>query len=147
MDDTVRYLESLLPEMAAFGESVAHALPGVACRTFSHRHADCLHSLGLNCFPIGSDELDERCVALIVNVIDHAGLMVKGYVQWQVPSLHHEAETAVYEDPSAEDLAEFRQAVRGLFRPLRAATERGTGPRSHDEGMVTCDPLQQTGEA
>jgi hypothetical protein len=128
MEETVRFLESLLPELAAVGESLSRTLPGVASRTFTYRHAHTLHSLGLSCFPAGSDELDERCVALIVNVFEHDGLSLKGYVQWQAPSFHTEAETAVCENPSADDLAAFHQSVRGLSGPLQAAVQRAKPP-------------------
>ena len=131
MEEAVRFLEAaLLPEMAAFGESLSRAVPRITTETFSHRHAQVLHSLGVSCYPEGTDALDERCVALIVNVIDQAGLSVKGYVAWQMPSLHQEAETAVYQDPTGQELATFCHRVRDLFESLQAAARRGRPPRS-----------------
>lgn len=136
MWDVVEALESLLPEFEAFGESLSHTMPGVAARTFSLRHARQLHSLGLSCFPVGSDELDERCVALIVNIIKINGLTLKGYVQWQAPSLHHEAETPVCNNPSPDDLAAFCESIRGLLAPLRAAAQRGNPPVSSTRSVA-----------
>lgn len=131
MEEVVRLLEAaLLPELAAFGESLSRAVPCITTETFSHRHAQALHSLGLSCYPTGTDVLDQRCVALIVNVIDLQGLSVKGYVAWQVPSLRTEAETAVYQNPTGQELTTFCHRVRDLFEPLQAAARRGRPPRS-----------------
>ena len=128
MEEAVNLLEAaLLGELAAFGEMLSRVDPAITTETFSHRHAPIVHSLGLSCFPTGANALDERCVALIVNVIDHAGLSVKGYVGWQGPSFHQEAETAVHAHLGADGLAEFCARVRELFGPLRAAALRG-GP-------------------
>ena len=141
MEEAVSVLEAaLLADMAAFGDSLSRLLPGIATETFSHRHAHILHSLGLNCFPAGANALDERCVSLIVNVIDHAGLSVKGFVVWQEPSCHEEAETAGYEKLGLEELAEFCQRVRELFDPLRAAALRGGPPRKRGRSVVRPTP-------
>ena len=136
----MRFLESFLPELATFGLSLSRVFPDVASRTFSHRHAEMIHSLGLSCFPTGSNELDERCVALIVNVFAFDGLMVKGYVQWQAPSFHQEAETAVFNNPSALDFATISQAVRGLLVPLRVALVRGKPLGQRDEAQPAVSP-------
>jgi hypothetical protein len=130
VEEVVRALEvALLPELAAFGETLTRQIPGIATETFSLRHVLIVHSLGLNCFPKGSDALDERCISLIVNVIDKSGLGVKGCIQWQAPSFYLEAETAVCQNPSAEELNVFCQRVRELFGPLHAAADRGVPPR------------------
>jgi hypothetical protein len=129
VEEAVRILETaILPELAAFGGLLSREIPGIATETFSLRHAPILHCLGLSCFPAGSGALDERCVALIVNVIDWGGLVVSGYVQWQAPALSLETEIAVCQNPSPEELAAFCPRVRELFAPLRAAVFRGRPP-------------------
>jgi hypothetical protein len=123
VDEVVRALQSLMPEFAAFGNLLSQSYPGVESQVFSHRHADAVHSLGVSCFPAGSNELDERCVSLIVNIIELEGLSVRGFVQWQAPSFQIEAETAIFSEPSVDDLVRFRASVRGLLDRLQAAVE------------------------
>ena len=112
VESAVKYLEAaIMPEMAAFGESLSRAAPWIATETFSHCHATVMHSLGLSCFPTGSNALDAGCVALIVNVFDHVGLSLKGYVAWQFPSHFHEAETPFAHENEARIEVEHPDAI------------------------------------
>ena len=140
MEDAIRYLESMLPEITTFGMALSRERLGVESRTFSHRHSQSVHSLGLSCFPAGSNELDERCVALIVNVFDWDKLGVKAYVQWQATSFYTEAEPAVFDNPNAADLATFSESVRELFLPLQAAIVRGKPLGSRAEAEPAAAP-------
>ena len=122
MEQAVQYLTAeLLPELAILGETLARTKPGIATTTFSHRHALQLHSFGLSCFPAGSDQGDERCVSLIVNVIDIDRLSVRGFIKGGAPSFPTEAETAFFLHPTIDELAVFCGEVRGLFRTLATA--------------------------
>jgi hypothetical protein len=125
-DAVVRVLKAiLLPELSEFGRSVCRTTSDIATETFSHRHAACLHSLGLSCYPAGTSPGHEHCVALYVNVFDFSGLSVRGFVSWGWPSLHTESMTALYAEPAPRDLGNFFQEVRGLYEQLRAAARRG----------------------
>jgi hypothetical protein len=129
VEKVVCYLKAtLLQELESFAQSFSQDAPGIATETYSYRHDDILHSLGVNCFPAGTNVLDERCVALIVNVIDFRRLTVKGNVQWAAPPFEIEGETALFENPNSEDLFTFCNQVRALLGTLRNAALRGHAP-------------------
>src|SRR5687767_1874004 len=95
IDAIVERLEaSCIPRLADFRQSLALANTHIVAETFSHRHADVVHNLGLSCHPAGTDSSDPRTVALIVNVFAINKPSIKGYVQWQRPSCHIEGGTA-----------------------------------------------------
>lgn len=133
VDDAVKVLVGLLPELEAYGKLLTRDHSRTNCRTFSHRHVDLFHFLGLSCFPIGSNEHDARRVSLIVSIIGINELTIRGYVRQGVLG-RNEAEVVTCRNPSANDLAEFCQSVGELFEPLRAAIERSSslsGEQAH----------------
>src|SRR4051812_9169647 len=70
INDIVGGLEaSWMPRLNDFGRSLALSHPHIVAKTFSHRHAEVVHNLGMSCYPVGSDSSDPRAVALIVTVM------------------------------------------------------------------------------
>jgi len=80
IDAAIAHLEILLPELQAFGNLLREDCKEVETKTFSNRHGDGVHSMGLACFPAGSSEIDAKCVSLIITLIGRRWLGIKGYV-------------------------------------------------------------------
>ncbi len=131
-----------MPRLVDFGRSLSLSDPNIVAETFSHRHAEVTHSLGLGCYPVGTDSQDPRTVALIVTVIAITEPSMKGYVAWQGPSFHYEGETAIYDAFGETELARFAAELDGLLGVLAAAVQRGVPPRSGHDPLI-----QPTGAA
>jgi hypothetical protein len=131
IDGIVERLEaSCMPRLADFPRLLALSNPHIVAETFSHRHAEVTHNLGLSCHPVGTDSLDPRTVALIVTVIAIKEPSMKGYVAWQSPSFHHEGETAIYNAFGETEFARFAAELDGLLSVLAAAAQRGVPPET-----------------
>jgi hypothetical protein len=136
VDRIVQALESLIPELDAFGESLTQEFPLVRTQTTSRRHDDTLYSVALTCVRTQADELDERCVVLIAYFAEFDAPVLNAFVQWVSPPFRREAQVAECKGPNAHDLAQFCHSVRGLLDPLRSAVRRG---------MSADDPLGDAG--
>ncbi len=123
-----------MPRLAAFGRSLALSNPRIVAEKFSHLHAEVTHSLGLSCYPVGTNSFDPRTVALIVTVTAINELSMKGYVAWQLPSFHHEGETAIHTVFDEAGFTRFAEELDGLMGVLAAAIERGAPP-GHNQPM------------
>jgi len=132
---------SFIPRLEAFGRSLMQSNEGIVAEASSHRHADCVHSLGLSCRPIGTEPGDPRTVALIVNVIDREELGLRGFVVWQ--SNHYEGMTAVYDTFEQADFDRFDDEIRELLNTLATAVQRGSPPDEPGHNP----PMQRTGRA
>jgi hypothetical protein len=129
IDGIVERLEaSCMPRLSEFGRSLVLSNPHIVAETFSHRHAEVTHSLGLSCYPVGADSFDPRTVALIVTVIAINEPSMKGYVAWQSPSFYHEGETAIHTAFDEAGFTRFAEELNELTGLLAAAVQRGAPP-------------------
>ena len=134
IDAAVAQLEVLLPEFQAFGTLLSEAYQEIETKTFSHRHGEREHSMGLACFPAGSNELDAKCVSLIITMIDLKWLGIKGYVAVNRPPYTHEAETCVIRNPSQRSLQRAFPKMRSLLGPFRQTVQRELTTWQNPEG-------------
>lgn len=124
MNDVVKQFETLLPEFRAFGTTLEACHENVESQIFSIRHSQGVHNLRLNCFPRGSTELDERCVALIVTIIELDSVTIKGYVAVNRSPFPSECETKVFRNPSQRSIRKALQEVKSLVRKFEEIVKR-----------------------
>jgi hypothetical protein len=133
-----RIIHRLLPDLETLAIELRAGWPQFNIETFSHRHADVVHSLGLWCAAPGHDfrrEDDSR--GIIINVTGVSSLSVRGFVQWNrtcmlwswryrrfLPSTAFEYMTPLGE---RDEEGIIRNAPR-LYEALRQAMHRGSAP-------------------
>lgn len=132
-----RLEQRLLPELTSLANDLTAVWPGYEMKTFSLRHAEAVHSLGLWCAAPGLDVEDDSR-GIIINVIGFEDLSVRGFVEWETCRCGRASRTGVVVEAmtrsyspqsSGGGVDAFLLAVPSLYRGLRRAFRRGHPPR------------------
>jgi len=143
----------MLPELQPRFDTLSCDSRFADVRVASMRHADALHTIGLACHPIASLSPHDS-YSIVVNIIAHSGLMMRGFVTWSQPYVSVPVNTAyeVVSSPAYRNLSGYtiRESMTRpfyfrvgetlddfvlLLPPLYKAFDRGVR-RGHPPGAL-----------
>jgi hypothetical protein len=136
IDTVVKALEiKLLPEVENHAAALKTKFPDYIFETFSIRHVNEVHTLGLRCHSNKSASAKD-IFSLHINVLGVKGISVRGFVDWNsiykdqagMGRRHFEAMTRSYKNVTKENLNDLYQEIPKLYGGLKRALERGHPP-------------------
>jgi hypothetical protein len=132
-DEFVRRVEQrVLSECEALAQELRAAWPAFDVKTFSHRHVDVAHALGLWCAVPGYRRgIEDDSRGIIINLTGIHHLSARGFVEWNRPLRMgnmmitvSEVATRSCRPRTADDLGCFFQELPTLYDGLRGAMRR-----------------------
>jgi hypothetical protein len=136
IDAVVKALEiKLLPELGNHAAMLKMKFPDFIFETFSLRHANEVHTLGLRCHSNKSTSVRDT-FSLHINVFAIKGISVRGFVGWNsfykdsrgMGRRHFEAMTRSYKNVTSDNLSCLYQEIPKLYAGLKRALKRGHPP-------------------
>jgi hypothetical protein len=125
----------LLSEMTVLGKELQSMRPEFTIETFSHRHSEGVHSLGLWCAaPHHNPLIEDDSRGIVVNVFGFNGLSIRGFVHWNrtYPSSptskaqHTEFMTRIYTTECAGGPSSILMEAPKLYSAMKRAHRRGS---------------------
>ena len=101
--------------MTALADELRAVPPYYTVRTFSHRHADVVHALGIWCSALARDD----CRGIVVNVLGVTGLSARGLLYLGTAFSDADRMTAIYTVGGEVAEETFLREMRALYQRLR----------------------------